>query len=452
MTVLDTQFQIRAPLTIVSIRQQIPAKPPVQRSLLFGAIVLVLGLGGFVGWAATAPLSAATVAHGSLTAQSNRKTVQHEQGGIIADLLVGNGDHVDVGQPLLRLDDIEARGQVEMLDSQLASLQAEAARLVAERNGSIDVEFPNSIAVRWGEPKIAQILTGQRYIFLREREALATQVDILNRKILELKATITAYEAQLTAGLAQLELINEEMKSVEALYLKGLEKLPRLLALKRAAAQLEGMQGDFKGRMASARQEIAETEFQITGLRNNRQREVANQMRENENETVKVAEQIGIARAHQERREITSPQQGIVMNLRYFAAGAVVPAGGAVLDIVPGQDRLIAEVRIPSRDIDVVHEGLPTQLVMTSFTGRTTPRVDGRVTWVSADALTDEHTQQTYYLARVDLDSASVAKLGDVQLIPGMPVEGFIVSGSRTALDYLLEPLISSFRRAFRET
>ena len=164
-----------------------------------------------------------------------------------------------------------------------------------------------------------------------------------------------------------------------------------------------------------------------------------------------IAEQLRTARAQQVRREILSPQDGVVMNLHYFAPGAVIPAGGPILDVVPGQDRLTAEVRIQPQDIDSVHEGLGAEIMLTAFQSRTTPRVEGAVSWVSADALTDERTQQSYYLARITLDDASLLSLGDVRLYPGMPLESFVVTGSRTALEYLIQPLQSSFRRAFKE-
>ena len=443
--------QIIVPANAVHSLAPLPPRPPVRKSILLGTALIVLGLGGFTGWATTAPLASAVVASGTLKVDSHRKTVQHDKGGIIAEIFVRDGDRVSAGQPLLRLDDVETRSQVDLLEGQHIALLAEQARLIAERDDLDRIRFPPELIQRQGEEKVAMALSGQAHIFARERLSLASQTDILNQKISELEAQISAYQSELTAAGLQLRLINEEMSGVAELVEKGLEKKPRLLSLRRTAAQLDGSQGELRGRIAGARQAIGEARLQIVGLHNDHQRDIASALRESENQMGVIAEQLRTARAQQVRREILSPQDGVVMNLHYFASGAVIPAGGPILDVVPGQDRLTAEVRIQPQDINSVHEGLGAEIMLTAFQSRTTPRVEGAVSWVSADALTDERTQQSYYLARITLDDASLLSLGDVRLYPGMPLESFVVTGSRTALEYLIQPLQSSFRRAFKE-
>ena len=344
--------QIIAPANAAHCLAPVPPRPPVRKSILLGTALIVLGLGGFTGWATTAPLASAVVASGTLKVDSHRKTVQHDKGGIIAEIFVRDGDRVSAGQPLLRLDDVETRSQVDLLEGQHIALLAEQARLTAERDGLDRIRFPPELLQRQGEQKVAMALSGQAHIFARERLSLASQTDILNQKISELEAQISAYQSELTSAGLQLRLINEEMSGVAELVEKGLEKKPRLLSLRRTAAQLDGSQGELRGRIAGARQAIGEARLQIVGLHNDHQREIASALRELENQMGVIAEQLRTARAQQMRREILSPQDGVVMNLHYFASGAVIPAGGPILDVVPGQDRLTAEVRIQPQDID----------------------------------------------------------------------------------------------------
>ncbi|EWY37053.1 hypothetical protein N825_21650 [Skermanella stibiiresistens SB22] len=429
----------------------VPARPPVGRAMLFGSASILIGIGGFSAWAATAPLASAVIAPGTLKVDSHRKTVQHDKGGIIAELLVRDGDRTREGQPLLRLDDVETRAQLLLLDGQHISLLAERSRLEAQRDGLPAVRFPDELARRRDEARVAPALDGQEHLFERERLALNGQIDILRQRVAELNAQIAAHQAGLSATDAQLALIREETRGVADLVDKGLEKRPRLLALQRAAAQLDGARAELLGKMSGARLSIGETDLQILGLRHEAQRKVATDLRETETKLSAVSEQLEAARAQQSRREIRAPQNGVVMNLAYFAPGAVVPPGGAILDVVPEGDQLMAEVRIQPSDVDSVREGQEAQVMLTSFQTGTTPRVDGTVSWVSADALTDDRTQASYYLARIRLEETSRAKLGDLRLSPGMPLEGFVVSTPRTMLEYLIQPLGNRFRRAFRE-
>ena len=443
--------QIIVPANAVHSLASLPPRPPVRKSILLGTALIVLGLGGFTGWATTAPLASAVVASGTLKVDSHRKTVQHDKGGIIAEIFVRDGDRVSAGQPLLRLDDVETRSQVDLLEGQHIALLAEQARLIAERDDLDRIRFPPELVQRQGEEKVAMALSGQGHIFARERLSLASQTDILNQKISELEAQISAYQSELTAAGLQLRLINEEMSGVAELVEKGLEKKPRLLSLRRTAAQLDGSQGELRGRIAGARQAIGEARLQIVGLHNDHQRDIASALRELENQMGVIAEQLRTARAQQVRREIISPQDGVIMNLHYFASGAVIPAGGPILDVVPGQDRLTAEVRIQPQDIDSVHEGLGAEIMLTAFQSRTTPRVEGAVSWVSADALTDERTQQSYYLARIKPVVAPFFVWAVAGFFQGMRLEAFLLTASLRARNYRFRPFRRSFRRQSKE-
>lgn len=424
--------------------------PPVRRPIVAGLAAVALGLGGFGSWAALAPLSSAAVAPGVIQVESSRKAVQHRDGGIIAELLVREGDRVAAGQLLLRLDDVESRAEFDVLEQQYHASLAQEARLIAERDQT-DLRWPAILERHAARVEVAKILAGQEHILRSRRETLAGQVDIMNRRIGQFEAQISALDAQLSAGARQRELIREELANVGALVARGLERKPRLLALEREAARLDGAQGDYRGRIAQMREAIAEAELQIIELRAARQEEVAAELQDVEGRRTEIEEKLTAAEAQLVRHEVLAPEAGTVLNLRYFAPGGVIPAGGTILDIVPQEDRLVIDAQVQPADIDEVTGGMPAQVVLAGLKGQTTPYLDGWVVRVSPDALTDERTGVSYFVARVEVNRAQLNRLADVEMSPGMPAEVLIVNRERTALDYLLQPLRDSFRRAWRE-
>lgn len=428
-----------------------PDRPPVRRILLAGTAIVLIGLGGFTAWASTAPLSSAAIAPGVVKVDTNRKTVQHLEGGIIAEILVREGQAVEAGQVLLRLDDLESRALFQMLDDQHAALRAQEARLLAERDEQKELAFPPELEARRAEPKIAEILDGQRRIFESRKAILDGQTSVIDQRVAQLKAQIAALEAQLASGREQLSFIQEEMTGVRDLVKRGLEKKPRLLALQRNAAYIAGQQGEYQGRIAQAREAIAQADLESLNLRKARIQEVSMELREVQTKRAETAERLSTASATLHRREVVARQAGVVLNLRYHTTGGVVAPGSAILDIVPQNDRLTVEAQVRPTDIDMVHEGLAAKVVLSAFKQRTTPQLDATVTSVSADALTDERTGQLYYLARVSVNEAELSRLNGVILQPGMPAEVMIQSEERTLLDYLIQPITDSFRSAFRE-
>lgn len=418
--------------------------------MLAGLAAIVVGLGGFGCWAALAPLSSAAVAPGVIQVDSNRKAVQHRDGGIIAELLVREGDRVAAGQLLLRLDDVESRAAFDVLEQQYHALLAQEARLIAERDQA-ELRWPAILERRAGRPEVASILAGQEHILRSRQDTLTGQVEIMNRRIGQYGAQITALEAQLSAGERQRELIREELVNVRALLARGLERKPRLLALEREAARLDGAQGDYRGRIAQMREAIAEAELQIIELRAARLEEVAAELQDVEGRRAEVEEKLAAAEVQLVRHEVVAPAAGTVLDLRYFTPGGVIPAGGTILDIVPDEDRLVIDARVQPVDIEDVQGGMAAQVVLSGLQGRSTPYLDGLVVRVSPDALTDERTGTPYFLARVEVDRAQLSRLAGVELSPGMPAEVLIVNRERTALDYLLQPVRDSFRRAWRE-
>lgn len=428
-----------------------PAGPPVRTLIAAGALAALVGFGGFGGWAALAPLASAAIAPGTVTVDGNRKTVQHLDGGIIAEILVREGDRVAAGQPVMRLDDLETRSTIALLDGQVWALAAQEARLAAERDGRADVTFPAELTALTGERAVAEILAGQQRIFASRRTSLDSRAEVIRQRIAQQQAQIAALDAQRAAGRGQLALIAEEVIGVEAMVRQGLERKPRLLALQRQQVELEGQQGDLANRMAQAREAIAQAELEILSLRDDRQSEIATELRDVQVRLAEAREKRAAAAVRQGRRDVVAPVAGVVMKLRHFAPGAVVTPGGDILDLVPQDEPLVIDAHVSPTDIDVVRAGLPAKVVLSAFKSRTTPQLAGRVTRVSADALTDERTGTAYYRAQVEVDAGELAALDGVHLQPGMPAETLILTGERTLLRYLLQPIEDSFRRAFRE-
>jgi len=422
-----------------------------RRPILAGLAVIGLFIGGFGGWATLAPLSSAAVAPGAVRVDGHRKTVQHMEGGIIRELAVREGDYVTKGQLLLRIDDTQAAAALTALHGQYDALQAQAARLVAERDGLPAIAFPADLADRCREPSTHMICAGQERIFDDRKRSLAGEIDILRQRIDQLRAEIDGRAAQSAAFEKQIALVAEQTKGVAPLVKMNLLPKPRLLALQQQAASLEGNRGEQQAEVAKNEQSIGETRLQIADLVNKQQTDISNALRDTQDKIADIEEKIRAAADVQHRTDVVAPQSGKVVNLRFFTPGGVVKPGDPILDIVPQNDALIIDAQIRPLDIAAVHPGLKAEVRLTAFKQRRMPIVNGTVTYVSADSLADARTGQAYYAAHVEIDPKELARLRDVKLYPGMPAEVFVITGERTFLQYLADPLRESFARAFRE-
>ncbi len=429
----------------------LPAKPRIGGAVVAGMIILAAFFGGLGSWSVLAPLSSAAVATGVVVVDSNRKTLQHLEGGIIKELLVRNGDEVEQGEVVMRLDTAQASATWNLIRGQRDALRALEARLTAERDEAARVRFPDDLERRRGSPAVAEILSGQETIFAARRRSLQDRTDILRQKIEQLGAEIASRRAQVAAADRQLALIGEEIKAIQELVRKGLERRPRLLSLQRQAANLEGLRGEQLGLIARSQQQIGEAELQIISEKNGQLNAVVAELREVQTELGDVTERAEAARDVLERREIRSPIGGTVVGLRYFTPGGVVAPGDAILDIVPRHDKLTVEAQVQPIDIDVVKVGLKAQVNLSAFKQRTTPTLNGAVAYVSADSLNDPRTGAPYFAARIEIPSAELERLDGLELSPGMPAEVMIVTGERTAFRYLFDPLRESLQRSFRE-
>ncbi|HET6522589.1 MAG TPA: HlyD family type I secretion periplasmic adaptor subunit [Geminicoccaceae bacterium] len=428
-----------------------PPRPPVGRFVAAGMVVILLFFGAFGAWAALAPLSSAALAPGTVRAEGNRRTVQHLEGGLIQDLPVREGDRVKRGQVLVRLDRTAAVTRFEGFRHQYDLLKASEARLLAERDRAPRVRFPVELVDQRSDPRVGSLLVGQEQIFLTRRQSYDGQKGILEQRTRQLRAQIEGLEAQGRSADRQLELIRAEERSVAELVKKNLERQARLLELQRRAAALEGARAETDAGVAQALQAIGETELRILALDDEQAERVAGELERIQAELARIEEELTAAADVLRRRDLEAPIAGTVVNLRFFTRGGVIQPGTPVLDIVPAEDRLLVEAQVSPMDIDIVRPGLVAEVQLSAYKQRRTPVLEAEVLQVSADRFTDERSGAAYYKALVAIDPLELAKLEEVELYPGMPIEVMIRTGERTFLEYLLTPIRDSFRRAFVE-
>jgi HlyD family type I secretion membrane fusion protein len=419
-----------------------------------GMLVLLFGAGGL--WMATAPLNAAATAPGMVSADTQNKTIQHLEGGIIKAIMVEEGTKVDTGQVLVQLDDTRAKASFRLIIGQLWAALALEARLVAERDGTDDIAFAPELLARREDPDIARIIQTQVKIFEARRESLAGEAAILRQRTNEYREEIAGLQAQAVAIDRQIVLIGEEVTDIRGLVENGLAPKPRLLALQRGASQLQGQKGQAAAQIARSRQSIGELTLQIEQLSADRLSEVVDELRDVELQIADLQQNRLAAEDTMSRLAIRAPQPGTVVKLLFHTIGGVVAPGTPVLEFVPRDDKLIVEARLKPEDIGFVHVGMTAEVRIHAYNQRRLPLILGKVIYVSADRLVearsaDKASEQSYYLTRVEVDPESLKALPSAKLYPGMAADVVIETGERTALDYLMTPITTSLRKAFRE-
>jgi HlyD family secretion protein/epimerase transport system membrane fusion protein len=426
----------------------------LRRQLRAGVLVIVLFFGGIGWWAASAPLAGAAIAPGVISPDGSRRVVQHLEGGIIREILVNDGSRVRTGDPLIVLEDVQARAGFDALEARYHTLAATQARLMAEQSAAASVSFPAwLVEATSNDPTALEAMVAQRALFDTRAKALEDRKEILRRRMEQLREEIAGLEAQIGADSRQIVLIDEEIRDVEQLYRKGLERKSRLLALQRARADIDGNRAERRARIARAQQAIGETELQIIAQETAQLEAVNEEASQIQFELAEVEQQLAASRDVLQRTLISAPVDGTVVALRFRTAGGVVRPGEPVLEIVPDNEELLIDARLSPMDIDVVRAGLPARVVLPAFQQRHMPQIEGRVRQVSPDAIADPQTGQRFFAVRVQIDRDRLAALAPaLELTPGMPAEVYITTGERTALDYLLGPLYDSLRRAWRET
>jgi len=418
---------------------------------LLGLIILLGGLGGFLLWAAFAPIDSAAVAPGIVTVETSRKTVQHLEGGIVSEILVREGDRVEQGSVLMRLDDTESRAQLEIFRGQFLAKRAEEARLIAERNGDESVTFPPDLLEMQDDPRVAEAVTGQRRVFQARRQALTGEVNVLEQRVDQLKEQIRGLEALSASKSKRIKLYQEEIDGLHKLFERGLGDKSRLRESERLAAELEGERAEHQSSIAATRVQIGETELQIVQVQRRFMSEVVEQLRTVQTDLFDLRERIRALEKTLERTMIRAPQSGSVVGMRIHTVGGVLRTGDPILDIIPEDEPLIVEAQVEPNDINRVAPGLEADIRFSAFNTRTTPTVPGVVQTVSADRLTDQKTGMPYYLARIQVTEDGMATLRGLTLLPGMPADVMIKTGERTFFEYLIRPVTDRLALGLKE-
>ncbi len=432
-------------------RQVPPPSDAAKGPIAIGLAIVLIFFAGFGGWAAYAPLNGAVVAPAVVKVEGSRKTIQHLDGGIVKELRVREGGRVEAGEVVIALEDTQARAARDVLARQNDLLRVQEARLLAERDGAPTIGFPGDLLARRDDPEISKLLSTETRQFQIRRTSLEGQIAVLNQRIHQSDEQIAGLQAQQLAVRKQIEIITAQLRDEYFLLEKGLTQRPRVLELERTAAGLRGQEGDITASVARARQAIGEMQFQIIQVGNDRMTDVAKDLREAQAKVVDLIPRLQAAQDVLDRTQVRTPYSGTVVDLGVFSIGAVIQRGEKVMDIVPARNELTVEANVNVDDIHDLHPGMRAEVHFTAYKQRVIPLIHGFVVDVSADRLTDKRTGQPYYTAVVRVDQQEVAKSKEIDLYPGMAATVMVETKARTALDYLLGPVVVSFNQSFRQ-
>ena len=444
-------------LSMAATPKAAPRRWSARFPLVLGFVALLVLVGGFGTWAAVANISGAIIAGGRIEVDQNRQVVQHPDGGVVAKILVDEGDFVEAGAPMVRLDDTLLRSELAIVEGQLFELIARRGRLVAERDDSEIIEFDPILSemrdIRPETDDLVEDLTeGQRQLFRARAASMAKEAEQLEKRKAQIDSQLDGIDAQRTALTAQLELIDEELTSQQALLDKGLAQASRVLALQREKARLEGQVGELTASAAEFGGRITEIDIEILKLGTTRREEAIARLRDLQYRELELAERRNSIIERLARLEIRAPVSGIVYGLAVFAERSVIRPADPVLFLVPQDRPLVVAAEVEPIHVDEIHVGQEVTLRFTALDSRTTPELRGKVVKVSADAFVDQATQRAYYRAEIVPIEGELEKLEGMELLPGMPVEAFLRTEERTPIAYLVKPLADYFNKAFRES
>lgn len=414
----------------------------------FGIIFVTFGVLG--GWAAFAPLDSAVTANGVLSIDTNKKTIQHLEGGLVRNILVKEGQHVKAGQVLFELDSTTAKAGYEISQNQLYALLAQEARLVAERDNAASITFPGELTTATS-PVAARAMADESKQFFERRNTLSNQVGILGSRIDQYRNNIQGVDRERAAMEEQSRLLESELADVQKIYDKGLVPRPRLLALQREKANIQGQIGRSISQHEQVEKEINETTLQTRQLRQQIYEQASKDLTETRTKISDIRERFTVAQDQAKRVEIRSPVEGTAQSLHVFAQGAVVRGGEPLVDIVPQNEELVVKASFSPNDVDSIAVGQVTEVRFPSFHDRTIPVINGVVRSVSSDRIIDEASHQPYYLAVIGVDEHKLPPQIRGRLKPGLPSQVVVPTGERTVLEYMYEPLLATLRGGLRE-
>lgn len=429
----------------------LPDGEEMSRLVRIGLTVIGVGVIGVGGWATFAPLSGAVVAPGFVKVDMNRKVVQHQEGGIVKEILVRDGQKVAQGQVLMVIDDVRVDASLDLLRQQLDAERVKAARLEAERALVAAPRFAEDLERRAGEPKLAEIMAREKALFRARRDSLDSQVALLRRQIGESHSELAALVDQVDAEARALKLQKDELAANDELLQKNYVARTRVLALQRAVAEYESRHGEHRAEVSKTRQRASELELRIQAMRSDYVKVATDELKETTNRIFDLDERLRPTRDAAARQKIQAPIAGEVVGMKVFSPGGVVGPREVLMEVVPEVKTLIVEARLRPEDINHVRAGTSADVRLTSYKQRNTQLVEGKVSYVSGDSLIDPATGAPYYLVQVAVPPQALAEAGNLTLQAGMPAEVFMRTDSRTAFDYLFAPITAYFRRGMRE-
>lgn len=457
MAIQDVTPKLSAPQAADELAAPAPAQepPPISdtgRAARVGLWALGVGFGGFLFWAALAPLDEGVPTHGMVAIDTKRKSVQHLTGGIIKEVMAREGKVVKEGEVLLRLDEATARANYETVRQRYLGLRAMQGRLLAEQESRSRIVFhPDLLAAR-SDPLIGHQMQTQEQLFRARQEALRADLQGIEESIQGQQAQLQAYESMLASRRSQLALLTEELTSTRDLVKEGYAPRNRQLELERMAAESNASIADLLGNSTRARRSIAELRQRVIVRQQEYRKEVEAQLAEVSRDVLAEAEKFVAVTADMGRLEIKAPVAGQVVGLAVQTVGGVVQPGQKLMDIVPEDQALLLEAQVAPNLIDKVHSGLPADIRFSSFAHSPQLVVEGKVVSISGDLLTDpQNPQLSYYLARVGVTPEGFKTLGQRQMQPGMPAEIIIKTGERSLLTYLLHPLTKRLAASMKE-
>ncbi len=421
--------------------------------LTLGLLGLALLVGGFGTWAVRSNIAGAIVATGRIEVDRNRQVVQHLDGGMVAEILVDEGDTVASGDVLIRLDDQALQSELLITEGQLYELMARRGRLEAEQDELDSISFAPELAeAAAARPEMADLIAGQERLFRARNESAAREIDQLDKRRGQIVSQIEGIDAQKDALEIQLDLIADQLVDQQTLLDRGLTQASTVLDLKREKARLQGSVGELIANRAQAEGKMTEIDIEIDKIGSSRREEATTRLRELQYQEIGLAEERRSLLDRIERLVITAPVSGIVYGMQVHTPRSVIRGADPVLFLVPQDRPLVIAARVEPIHIDQIHTDQAVILRFSAFDQRQTPELIGRVTQVSADAFEDEASQMSFYRAEIELAEGELAKLPEgTVLIPGMPVETFIRTRDRSPIAYLVKPLSDYFTKAFRE-
>ncbi len=423
-----------------------------KRHMTAGLITLAVLVGGFGTWSVLAQITGAVITSGQIEVDRNRQVVQHPDGGVVEEILVDEGDTVEAGDMLIRLDASVLQSELAVVEGQLYEILARRARLEAERDDSDTLEF-DPVLLEANDMDAKDLIIGQQRLFEARLESNRRAVEQLTQQRAQIASQMSGIDAQQVALKTQQSLISEELADQQSLLDRGLAQASRVLTLQREEANLLGRVGELTAQAAQAGERMTEIEIQILSLSSTRREEAITRLRDLQFNELELSERRRTLKLQLDRLDIRAPVSGIVYGLQVFAEKSVIRPADQVLFLIPQDRPLVIATEVQVVDIDQIHLGQEVTLRFSAFDQRRTPELKGEVTLISADAFQNENSGVSFYRAEVQLDEGEIEKLPeDMTLIPGMPVEAFVRTADRSPMNYLLKPLADYFAKAFRES